>query len=71
MLSQHNRNNWVIPGGPRGAEASADLYSLIGTSKLNGLEPNFALRYILTKLLRQRGLPIFHPGILIPPLSMS
>jgi len=40
----------VISGGPRGAEASADLYSLIETIKLNGLEPYFALRYILTKL---------------------
>lgn len=44
------RNNWVISGGPRGAGASADLYSMIETIKLNGLEPYFALRYILTKL---------------------
>ena len=44
------RNNWVISGGPRGAGASADLYSLIETLKLNGLEPYFALRYILTRL---------------------
>ncbi len=44
------RNNWVMAGSPRGAAASADLYSLIETIKLNGLEPYFALRYILTKL---------------------
>jgi len=44
------RNNWVVAGGPRGAGASADLYSLIETIKLNGLEPYFALRYILTRL---------------------
>lgn len=44
------RNNWVKSGGPRGAEASADLYSLIETIKLNGLDPYFTLRYILTKL---------------------
>jgi transposase len=44
------RNNWVIAGSPRGAAASADLYSLIETIKLNGLEPYFALRYILTRL---------------------
>ena len=44
------RNNWVTSGSPRGAGASADLYSLIETLKLNGLEPYFALRYILTKL---------------------
>ncbi len=44
------RNNWVLSGGPRGAGASADLYSLIETIKLNGMEPYFALRHILTKL---------------------
>lgn len=40
----------MTSGSPRGAGASADLYSLIETLKLNGLEPYFALRYILTKL---------------------
>ncbi len=44
------RKNWVLSGGPRGAAASATLYSLIETFKLNGLEPYYALRYILTKL---------------------
>lgn len=44
------RNNWVLAGGPRGASASADLYSLIETIKLNGLDPYFALRHILTRL---------------------
>jgi len=44
------RNNWVVSGGPRGAAASATIYSLIETFKLNGLEPYYALRYILTKL---------------------
>jgi len=40
----------VTAGSARGAAASADLYSLIETIKLNGLEPYFALRYILTRL---------------------
>jgi hypothetical protein len=44
------RNNWVLSGGPRGASASADIYSLIETFKLNNLEPYYALRYVLTKL---------------------
>jgi len=44
------RKNWVISGGPRGAYASADLYSIIETAKLCGLEPYYYLRYILTKL---------------------
>ena len=40
----------MISGSPRGASASATLYSLIETIKLNGLEPYYALRYILSKL---------------------
>jgi transposase len=44
------RKNWVIAGSPRGATASATIYSLIETLKLNGLEPYYALRHILTKL---------------------
>jgi transposase len=44
------RKNWVLSGGPRGATASASIYSLIETFKLNGLEPYYALRHILTKL---------------------
>jgi transposase len=44
------RKNWVISGGPRGAFASAALYSFIETAKLCGLEPYYYLRYVLTKL---------------------
>jgi transposase len=44
------RKNWVISGSPRGAGASADLYSLIETIKLNGFEPYYAMRYIMTML---------------------
>lgn len=43
------RKNWVLSGGPRGAGASAVLYSLIETFKSNGLEPYYALRYIPDK----------------------
>jgi hypothetical protein len=44
------RKNWVISGGPRGAFASATLYSFIETTKLCALEPYYYLRYVLTKL---------------------
>jgi len=43
------RKNWVLSGGPRGASASSVIYSLIETLKLNGFEPYYALRYILTR----------------------
>lgn len=33
------RRNWLFSGSPRGAEASAFLYSLVETAKANGWEP--------------------------------
>lgn len=44
------RKNWLFSGSPRGAHASATLYSLIETAKANGIEPYLYLRYVFTKL---------------------
>lgn len=44
------RKNWLFAGTPKGAEASALLYSLIETAKANKLEPYAYLRYIFEKL---------------------
>jgi transposase len=44
------RNNWVISASPAGATASAAWYSLIETSKINGVEPYLYLRCILSRL---------------------
>ena len=44
------RNNWIFSGSPRGAYASATLYSLIQTARANGVEPYRYLRYLFTKL---------------------
>ncbi len=44
------RKNWLFSGNPRGAKASATLYSLIETAKANGLDPYWYLRYLFTKL---------------------
>ncbi len=44
------RKNWLFSGTPEGAEASALLYSLIETAKMNSLEPYAYLRYIFEKL---------------------
>ena len=44
------RKNWLFSGSPAGAEASAAWYSLIETSKLNGIEPYLYLCYILARL---------------------
>jgi transposase len=44
------RKNWMLSGSPRGAEASAVLYSLVETAKANGLEPYWYLRYLFELL---------------------
>jgi len=44
------RKNWLFSGNPKGAQASATLYSLIETSKANGLEPYSYLRFLFDRL---------------------
>ncbi len=46
------RKNWLFADTVRGAEASANLYSLIETAKANGLEPFAYLRHVFTQLPR-------------------
>lgn len=44
------RNNWLFSDTPRGAHASARLYSLIQTARANGHEPYGYLRRVFTEL---------------------
>ncbi|RRW36315.1 IS66 family transposase [Ectopseudomonas oleovorans] len=44
------RKNWLFSDTPKGATASAQLYSLIETAKANGQEPYAYLRHILERL---------------------
>ena len=44
------RKNWLFSGSPRGATASALLYSLIETAKANGPEPYWYLHELFEKL---------------------
>lgn len=44
------RKNWIFSTSPKGATASANLYSVIETAKANGLEPYAYLRKIFTAL---------------------
>jgi transposase len=44
------RKNWLFSGSPRGAAASATLYSLIETAKANGQEPYWYLRKLFEAL---------------------
>jgi transposase len=44
------RKNWLVNQTPRGADASAVLYSLVQTAKANNLEPFAFLKHLLTEL---------------------
>ena len=44
------RKNWLFSDTPKGATASAQIYSLIETAKANGREPYAWLRHILERL---------------------
>ena len=44
------RKNWLFSASPKGASASAAVYSIVETSKANDLEPFRYLTYLLEKL---------------------
>lgn len=44
------RKNWLFAGSDKGGEAAAIIYSLLGTCKLNGVEPEGWLRDVLGKI---------------------
>jgi transposase len=44
------RKNFLFAGSDAGGERAAAIYSLIGTAKLNGLDPEAYLRYVITHI---------------------
>lgn len=44
------RKNWLFSASPKGAAASAAVYSIVETSKANGLEPFRYLTYLFENL---------------------
>jgi len=44
------RKNWLFSGSPRGAHASAGIYSLVETAKANGHDPYFYFCFIFDQL---------------------
>jgi transposase len=44
------RKNYLFAGSDRGGESAAAIYSLIGTAKLNGIDPEFYLRNVLSRI---------------------
>ena len=44
------RKNWLFAGSDDGGERAAAIYSLLGTAKLNDLDPEAYLRYVLERI---------------------
>ena len=57
------RKNWLFAGSDAGGERAAAIYSLLGSAKLNGLDPE---RYLRTVLERIAEHPITRVDELLP-----
>lgn len=44
------RRNWLFSGFPKGARASAAVFSLVETAKANNLDPHDYIEYLLEML---------------------
>ena len=44
------RKNWLFSNSPKGAKASAIVYSLVETAKANNLDPERYLQYLFEQL---------------------
>ena len=44
------RKNWLFAGSDDGGERAANIYSLLGTARLNDLNPEAYLRYVLERI---------------------
>ena len=44
------RRNYLFAGSDAGGERAANIYSLIGTALLNGIDPYLYLRHVLERI---------------------
>ncbi len=61
--SFHKRRNYLFVGSDAGGERAAAMYSLLGSAKLNGHNPEAFLREVLTRIA---DLPITRINELLP-----
>ena len=57
------RKNYLFAGSDAGGERAANIYSLVGTAKLNGLDPEHYLRHVLARIADH---PIHRVAELLP-----
>ena len=48
VLSRSGRKNYLFAGSDSGGERAAAMYTLIGSAKLNGIDPELYLRHVLS-----------------------
>jgi hypothetical protein len=44
------RKNYLFAGSDAGGERAAAIYSLLGSARLNGIDPQVYLRHVLTQI---------------------
>ena len=49
-MAVHKRKNWLFAGSDDGDGRAAAIYTLIGIAKLNNLNPEAYLRYVLERI---------------------
>ena len=49
-LIAHKKKNWVLINSVKGAQASAIIYSISETAKLNGLNPYYYFEHLLAEI---------------------
>jgi hypothetical protein len=59
----HKRKNYLFAGSDCGGERAAAMYSLIGSAKLNGLDPELYLRTVLAQIADH---PVSHIHQILP-----
>lgn len=57
------RRNYLFAGADSGGERAASIYSLIGTAKLNGIDPEAWLRHVLAHIADH---PVNHVDDFLP-----
>jgi len=46
------KKNWLFSDTPKGADSSAEIYTIVATAKANGVNPYHYLKYLLDTLPR-------------------
>ena len=62
-MAMHKRNYYLFAGADWGGDRAAAIYSLVGTAKLNDIDPEAYLRFVLEGIAEH---PINRITVLLP-----